>query len=310
MTEKAQQSPEEIEQQAFLTGFEDETAANGRHVQPQPSEPEKPEKISEAPKPSTEKPEPRKAAKEKPKDEFVRLTRADYDFLKANAGKVPELEEGLRKANGKFGPITQILNELKSATPKGQAVEVSESVLDEAVAELKAEFPDVASGIKTALKTALKAGLVGTGKGDTAPDEAIKKGFEEYALARAFEDLDEAHPTWREIVGAVHADPANIDQNIPFRVWLAKQPQDYQDKINKTRNPTVTSNAITKFLASQREAAKPAPTKKPVNKAAVRKLASRRNRIQGSVQPKGLGSPPPAQKQSVDDAFNEGFTRG
>lgn len=307
--EKVQKTPEEIEQLAFSVGFDSETAASGRSVA-QPQNPEdKPEPIKEEPQKQTveaKKPEAKPVPK-KPvpaKDEFVRLTKTDYEALKINAGKVPELEKRIETAFGKFGPLTQMVNDIKNATPKGEAVELPADV----VSELEAEFPELAGGVKAALTKALK-GLIGTGKSDAVSDEVLKTKLEDWAVKRATEDLAETHPDWEKIVGAV-AKGQEPNAAHPFRAWLAKQPKEYQDKINNTMNPMVISNAITKFQASQ---AKPAVTTKPVvkpNKAQLKKVLSRKNRFQQSVQPRGLGSPPPAQKESVEDAFSSGFKTG
>lgn len=294
MTERVQQTEEEkAEQEAF--------AAVGGEDKPQPekveAKPVEPPKTEET-KPEA-KPEPKKAAEQKPKEEYVRLSKTELESLKASAGRVPELEKKIETAFGKFGPLTQMINELKAATPKGQAVELPADV----VSELEAEFPELAGGVKAALTKALK-GLIGTGKSDVAPEDVLKNRFEEYATKRAIEDLEEAHPDWRKIVGEVDAS-GKANPAHPFRAWLAKQPQAYQDKINNTQNPTVIGNAISKFQASQRAAATPAPVKKPV--VPTKKVLLRKKRFQGSVTPKGLGAPPPAQRQSEEDAFAEGF---
>lgn len=311
MTEKVQKTPEEIEQQAFLTGFEEENAVTGRS-QPEPQKPEsQTTPIKEEPPkqtPEAKKPEAKPKKRGEPKDEFVRLTKADYESLKTNAGRVPELEKKIETAFGKFGPLTQMINELKASTPKGQAVELPADI----VSELEAEFPDtgLAGGVKAALVKALK-GQIGTGKTDAVPEEVFKSRLEDWAVNRAAEDLEEAHPKWREIVGAV-AKGQDPDSAHPFRAWLAKEPKDYQDKINNTMNPTVIANAITKFQASQREAAKKSAViaKPAVKPKPSKKVLLRKNRIQQSVQPKGLGTPPPAQRQSEEDAFASGFRSG
>ena len=232
MTDKQQQTEEQVEQQAFLKGFEDENVATGRKTQPEPIKTETqqlsietpPEKIES--KPSEAKPQAKKP-EAKPKDEYVRLTKPVYDTLMANAGKVPELEKRIEAAFGKFGPTQLAINEMKrtieaitAATPKGQAVELPADV----VSELEAEYPDLAGGVKAALTKALK-GLIGTGKTEAVSDDVIKARFETFALQRAAEDLEEAHPNWKEIVGAV-ADPSQVNQAHPFRSWLAKQPKD------------------------------------------------------------------------------------
>jgi hypothetical protein len=261
MADKQHQSTEERQvEQAFLTGFENETLAAGRPVPPQPKEAGAPVETKQQvqPKPDV-KPDDKsgktqaKPAAKKPQVEFVRLTKTEYDSLKTNAGKVPELEKRIEAAFGKFGPTQHALNEIRSTvekltagTPKGQAVELPADV----VSELEAEYPDLAGGVKAALTKALK-GLIGTGTGDADREKSEKARFDKYVIERAALDLDEIHPKWREIVGAVD-DPNKADPKHPYRAWLAKQPEQYQAKINNSNNPTVISRSIDKCLASCR----------------------------------------------------------
>lgn len=311
MSDKHQISEEQQVEQAFLKGFEDENEATGRTAQPVPAEAEGPKETAVETKAEAPKPEeaPDKAGGKKPvlKPEYVRLTKPEYEALKTSAGKVPELEKRIETAFGKFGPTQQALNEIKAtieelraATPKGQALELPADV----VSELEAEFPDVAGGVKAALVKLMK-GLAGTGNNDADREKGEKARFDKWAVARAASDLEEIHPKWREIVGAVE-DPTKADPNNQFRVWLAKQPETYQAQINNSNSATVISRAIDKFLTSQKSAAQP-PLR---NKLPLKKVTLRRDRIQGSVQPKGLGAPPPAQRESVEDAFSSGFKSG
>jgi hypothetical protein len=53
------------------------------------------------------------------------------------------------------------------------------------------------------------------------------------------------------------------DPKHPFRVWLGKQPDEYQKKINGTDSPLVVSKALDKFKADQKaKAEKPKPPPK------------------------------------------------
>lgn len=312
MADRPHQSDAQQEEKAFLKGFEDEQFANGRTAQPDTATTEKLKDSAEPAKPEgkpASQPQSQKQA-QKHRDEFVRLTKPEYEALRTNAGKVPELERRIETAFGKFGPTQQALNDLKAtvealrdATPKGKAIELPADV----VSELEADFPDLAGGVKAALIKALK-GQVGTGKTEGENGTGEKARFEEWSLERAREDLNETHPDWHQIVGAVDVRKGErADQGNPFRAWLAKQPADYQAKVNGTRNPYVISRAIDRFKASQKTGA----TGKPqAANPAPQKALLRKNRIQGSVQPKGLGSPPPAQRETVEDAFASGFKNG
>lgn len=312
MADKQQHQPSEEQQveQAFLTGFEDKEDANRRTSQPTPAKSEEPGKTAaeqQETKPG-DIPDGKNSKAQKPKDEYVRLTKTELEALRLNAGKVPELEKRIETAFGKFGPTQQALNELaatvkalQATTPKGEAVELPADV----VSELEAEYPDLAGGVKAALAKALK-GLIGTGKSDADKDARDKTRFEEWSLERAREDLNETHPEWQKIVGAVDVRKGEQpDETNTFRTWLKTQTEDYQAKVNGTRNPYVISRAIDRFNAAQRASSKPQAQKLPTQKVQLR-----RDRLQGSVQPKGLGAPPPAQRETVEDAFASGFQRG
>lgn len=285
---------------AFNEGYQPETPAPEAATDGQLEAP--PEKVGSeeserAPDPALE-----------PVPEFVQIKKADFDRMMAAADKVDGHETQLSKAFGSLGNVNKLLKELQSATPKGEALDLS----DEAFAVMAEDFPELTDRFKTVLRTALK-GRVGTGEAPAAtpdkgekvdakaidPDE-VSKLVEARVAKREMEALDEEHEGWREIVGVVDAE-GKFDPNNEFRVWLGKQSDVYQARVNDAQSASVISKAIDKFKADKAAAVK-TPTPPP-----DKKVNSRRERINDAIQPKGDGSPPPPAKTEMD-AFNEGYS--
>jgi hypothetical protein len=232
-----------------------------------------------------------------PAPEYVQITKEQFASFESAAAKVTEFGPKLDRALGTFGNVQQIVKDLQAATPKGMEIELPPDV----VSEMEAEFPEIADHLRKSLAKALK-GLRGTGgeKGAGLDQDAINKLVSEGRSAYEVEALEDAHPKWREIVGAVDA-AGNPDANHPFRKWLAEQPAEYQQKINSTHNAAIISRAIDKFQA----AIKTPPAKEPKPPEGN----SRREVLRAAVQPKGDGGQsPPAN--SAEDPFLEGFKSG
>lgn len=250
---------------------------------PEPAKIE-PEKVQEAAPVKVE---------EKPAPKIRKITEAEYDVLSAAAAKTVDLEKSISKLFGTTGDMQQIVKRLTAETPKGEAVELPADV----VAEMEADFPELAGHVKKALEKALK-GRTGTGTATPSDPDELKKLVASEHIRIALEDLEDAHPTWREIVGVVDSE-GKYDPNNEYRVWLSKQDQAYQALINSTNSAAVTARSIDKFLTSKKPAAKPEPSPRE---------ASRRDRIEGALQPRGDGQRPPPQP--APDAFDEGFRTG
>lgn len=285
----------------LLSGFETDP--------PPPAPPAQGEAPPETPKAPETKPikakevEPAKpapaAAPSAP--EYVQLTKDEHATLTAAAAKTAGFEAQLSKAFGTIGNMQQIVNKLQSQTPSGEKVEVPKV----AFAKLRESFPEVADLLEADMAENLK-GLRGTGSDDAKPEPvvdqaALKTAAEAIDTQRQIENLEDQHPTWREIVGAVS--DGKFDPNNEFRKWLATQPVEYQTKVNETRSAGVLSRAIDKFQASLKPATPPAPA------VPDPKDAARRGRIEGAVQPRGDGGQPPPAKTAKDE-FQEGFEKG
>jgi len=233
------------------------------------------------------------------KPEYVQITKEEHAILTGAAAKVATIEKGYNSLQGTVGNIKQIVSKMEAATPQGEAVQIS----DEMFAEMAEEFPTLAGQIRTVLEKALK-GKTGTGAAATVDPEAMKQAVRGEATQQAIEVLEEDHPTWRGIVSKLDIE-GKIDTSTPYRVWLAKQPAEYQTRINETHNPIVVSRSIDKFLADQAKvpAAPPPPPKKKDD------TTPRRDRIKDAIPLRGDGGAPPPSNQAPDD-FREGFEKG
>lgn len=274
----------------FQAGFAAETPPQ-QTAKPddKPAEKEPPAPVAETP------PEP-------PPPEYVQVTKEQFESLQASASKTTEFEKQLSKAFGTMGAMQQTIRKMadaaQAATPSGQSVEISK----DAFAELEKEYPEFAEQMRRELGKALK-NIRGTGQGNGASiePEALQTLIHEATVKQELEALEDAHPTWREIVGVVDAEGKH-DENHPFRKWLASQDAAYQTKINSTNSATVIARAIDKFIAASKVTARPAS--KPATKA-----AASRDRIRDAIQPKGDGGQPAPTKSATDD-FREGFASG
>ena len=223
--------------------------------------------------------------------EYVQVTAKDWAEIKAAAAKTASYDQQLSKAFGTIGNIQKIVNGLQTATPVGRKVEIPK----DAFASMEKDFPEIAQQMRGALEATL-SGLHGTGGAD-APAVDIEAKMAAYAAKRELESLEDAHPDWREIVGAVDVSQEQPDPNNAFRRWLSTKDVAYQTRVNNTQSSAVISRAIQAFQNETKPAPKPAATPRDTARA---------ERIRGAVQPRGDGALAPAGR-SEDDDFLAGF---
>lgn len=282
MAERTAQEGTQTEEQAaasFAAGFDEVTPHDA--TAPGAGEP-------------TEQP----GAGEDPANEYVQVTRQDFDKLMAAAAKVETVGSQFDKVFGTIGNLQQqqsrLLERLQSETPRGATVQID----DEDFAELKENFPELAGQTKAAIERIFKkANLTGTGTPAPAmiDDEKVREAWKTQRIKEELEELSDLHPDWQTIVGRPD------DQSNEFRQWLAKQPEDYQQRILNTTSARMTARAIDRFLDSKQQPAAPT-TGTPT--------ASRRARLQEAVQPTGAGTRPSPQRTTPEDEFRSGFLSG
>lgn len=272
---------EQTEEQAaasFAAGFDSETPPATAATPPPAAQPVQEEPAAETP----------------PEPEYVQITKEERDRLMAVADKTANIEAQLSKAFGTMGNQQQLINQLRSQTPAGAAVEIT----DDDFAELKADFPELAGHTKAALERILKrTNLTGTGQPatPTIDPETVRTTAAEIVHAQGLDDLNDLHPGWQDIVGK----PDDADN--PYRKWLATQPEKYQELIRTTYSATITARSIDRFKAAQAKPAAPRP------QTPARPDDARRRVIQEAVQPRGHGTPPAPHQPTPQDNFDAGF---
>jgi hypothetical protein len=231
--------------------------------------------------------------------EYVQITKEDFQRLNASAAAVEELRATLTsqgdKTFGKIGGLERVIKELQSATPAGEAVELSE----EDMADFAAEYPELASLQRTVLNKALsKIKLRGTGTAETIAPEQIDEMVAK-RLDPALKGVDERvehlvesrllsrdFPDWREIV-----DAGNPESKNPYRTWLASQPAEYQNQVNSATSSDIVRSSITKFKDAEK---------------AAKAISQRQSRVEAAVTPRGAGGNA-ASTPTDDDEFEAGF---
>lgn len=257
---------------------------------------------SDPPSPKTEPvtpPKPTAAAPAPVAPKYVQITQEQFEAFRSSAAETTEMRKQMSKAFGTMGQLQQVVSRLQSQTPAGMSIEIPK----DAFADMEKDFPEFAASMRKGLEATLK-NVRGTGQqrpGDNADPDAVQKLIQAATVKLEIEALEDAHPTWRDIVGVVDSEGKH-DTGNPFRQWLAKQDAAYQHRINATNSATIISRAIDRFVAETKATVRPNQTQTPKN-------AAQRDRIRSAIQPRGDGGQP-APMNSADDAFREGFASG
>lgn len=239
-----------------------------------------------------EKPAPATTAREEADDkpEFIQVTAKDWAEVQAAARRTASYDQQFSKLFGTTGNIQKLLNEQKAAAPRDLEVKMP----DNAFTKMAKDFPELAELSREEFQAAL-VGLKAAG--NAKPDaETIKNTLVELEI----EDLEDAYPEWRAIVGAINVETEQPDPNNPFRKWLATKDKSYQDRINGTIRAPVIQRAIRLFQNETRAAAKPTT---PLRDTA------RADRIAAAVKPRGDNAIA-ASGKSDDEEFEAGFKNG
>ena len=260
-------------------------------------EAKKPAKV-EKPARETPREEPKKPV-EAEAPEYVQVARKDWEEVRAAAQKTASYDQQLSKAFGAIGNLKNYVNDMlaKGGTPQatptppqGKKIEISK----EAFAEMRKDFPELADQTRAALEAALN----GVSIGDHPKIEAteIEQMLATLTSKREIENLEDAYPDWRKIVGAVDISKEQPDPENPFRKWLATKDAAYQARVNGAESAAVIGRAIRTFQTETKAQAKPATPPRD----------ERADRIRNAVQPRGDGAGA-APAKTDDDEFVAGF---
>lgn len=240
--------------------------------------------------------------------EYVQLTRDQFAMLDAAAQRTVALEHQLSRVFGTVGNMQQIVNDLKSQTPRGAPITVPK----DAFAGLAKDYPELAEQLRVGLETTLK-GAVGTGAANAEVDPAklhmlVGQYVAHREMERAVEALNDAYPTWREIIGAVDANRGQTWEayypNNAYRRWLVTKDANYQQRLNMTNDPSIVMRSIRLFQSETRAK----PTTSPGNGRS--RLANKffAAKARAAIQPRGDGGRA-APSETTDD-FESGFATG
>ncbi len=266
---------------------------------PKPARGTKAAPEAKADAPAAPEPKPAAAAPAPaPAPEYVRVTRKEWDDVRAAAAKTASYDAQFSKAFGTIGNLQKSLTGLQAAPPVGRKFEIPK----DAFAGMERDFPELAQHYRAGLEAALQ-GVPG-GAAEIDPEKMKQLATEHATSARLVaevEALEEEHGDWRIIVGQVNvASGEQPDRNNPFRKWLATKPADYQAKLNSTNSAAVISRAISRFQSEVKTPA--AALTLPAQLAASRKAT-----IAAAVQPRGDRGAATAARPDEDDDFNAGF---
>lgn len=234
---------------------------------------------------------------ETPPEEYVQVTKKDFEKMMAAAAKVETVNTQFDKVFGTIGNLQQqqqqLLGRLQSETPRGATVQID----DADFAELKENFPELAGQTKAAIERIFKkANLTGTGAPASivVDDARVQQSWRAQRIREELEELSDLHPDWQTVVGR-----PDEDTN-PFRQWLAKQPEDYRERVLNTTSARITARAIDRFKEESSKPAASAPSQRTT-------VDTRRERMREAVQPTGTGVRPAPQRLTPEDELRAGF---
>ncbi len=242
-----------------------------------------------------------------PEDAPVAITKGTLDRLLAAADGQIQLRAEITRLNGTVGSYKKIIEDISKG---GGIVDIDEN--DPDWKQFAVDYPEIAKGTKRGLELAAKK--IGAKVPAGASEDVVKKSITDRVLTLETEALEDEFPDWRKTVGD------HPGAKTEFRDWLAKQPKEYNDRVQNTLSAAVLGRAIRKFEAEKKTTKVPTPpTARPASgvrsgapAGGVRKVISqvaRRDRLRGAVTPRGDGGGSPARRAEVDP-FEEGFKTG
>lgn len=269
VNEQEQVQVDAHDEAAFAAGF-----AEARGDEPPAEAVQEPEQQQVAEQQTETQPEP---AAEPQAPSEVEVLRSMVESLKG------ETEQRTRQIFGKMGELNSLIQQHQTA--KGG---VTQEDIDEAFAEFREEFPEMATMFNAGLQKVLSK--VGGPQGQPADFDKL---VEERVASRTLsieQNLEKRlltrdHPDWQTVV---------VDSE--FGVWKSTLPAEEQSELNSSWNADVIGGYLTRFKSHRAERLA-AETKARENK---------QQRLAEAVAPRGQGAPAP---QTIDDeaAFAAGF---
>lgn len=251
--------------------------------------------------------------------EYVQITKAELDQLKALSTQIEQIRADSRKAadtaNGRYGELARTLQQIRAAAPAGGKVEVT----DEIVADIKAEFPELSAAALSAFKKFAEK-LPGTGTAPAFDPSQVQTMVAESEQRVERKLLTALHRDWETVIGL-----RDENGNVPdteYRRWIQTQPEEYRNKVLSSWDAVTVADSIDAFKAAAKAAAEKAATEKAAaekaaaekangtktTQQATRSTTRQRTLAAAAATPRGEGSAPPAATD--DDQFEAGYASG
>ncbi len=202
--------------------------ARGIEPSPEQEQQETPAEVTETPTAET------------PPEETVAVSPVQVRELMAQVALIPELQKQLRDTNGKYGALKQTIEGLQkpAVTPEGGAVD-----LDESLADLKAEFPELADLLKGSLTKVLSRPAQSMSQEDMdrmVADrlQAARETEDRQRREKALEALTNEHPNW-----------VSDRQSPQFQAWLETMAPRTQARILRSEDPDYVAERLDDFVS-------------------------------------------------------------
>lgn len=233
-----------------------------------------------------------------PAPEPTRFAGRTEDEIATLLAEIPSMREGYRKQidnlAGNYGKLNAAFQRLQQDTPQGEAV----AVTDEDLADMSAQFPELAGMTKAALNNVLKR--INLRGGTSIDPAAIGENVNKLVGERVTSEMVKLNtkflgvlsPGWDKVIGM--PDPVtNEFPKTPYREWLAQQPTDYRQRIADSVDAFEISESIKTFSAAQDVVAK--------------KQSQNKQRLTNAIQPTGTVAARGAitEQQAAEAAFQK-----
>lgn len=202
---------------------------------------------------------------------YAQIPEDEYLALKATAAKIPEIEARFQqqqdKAFGKIGGLERLIQESRAS---------GGGLAKEDVDQFRGDFPELAAVLDK---------MVGAKQTFNA-DEVVKPALTELDRKWEMRALKRVHPDWQE-----------VSQSDDFKAWVPTLPEAEQQQLATSWDSDFLADTLTKFKASKKPAATPAPAP----------ASSRKDVLQSAITPRGTVA---HQGADDNDEFLAGFNTG
>lgn len=214
-----------------------------------------------------------------------------------NGEQLAQMQRQFDKVFGQVGGLKELVTKLQTATPAGEAIELTLADMG----EMATEYPEIAKQQLTVLNNALKK-FKGTAAADPEAidkvvSERLKTAREEIHTQVRSEIIDSTLngvlPRWRQQV----ATPA-------YDAWIKTQPAEVQ-KLAQSDDVADAADLLRKFRGHLSKPPAPAPT--PTAAPRRNEPNPRQRQIAAAVTPRGDGAATSKPATTEDDDFLAGF---